>query len=303
MNLSAILALPGAAFLLDVLAKSVVLLLAAGLVTLFLRRSAAATRHLIWLCALVALLLLPVLSPVVPGIPVPGLSWNVMPPPLEDAASPIGPVLPPSPPAPIAPATLASPLPPLAPSLSLAAVIPFMYGVGILVILAQVVLGVGCVRRFEKDSVAPDEDSPLYAMRDETAAAMGVSVPIRLRLSESAPVPMTWGWRRPTVLLPLSAVDWSPERVRVALLHEMAHIARGDWGAQMLAHFVCALYWFHPLVWIAVARLRVESERAADDRVLLAGIPAADYAQHLLEIAQSLRPTHAPLPTRKEFAR
>src|SRR5262249_53226773 len=154
--------------------------------------------------------------------------------------SPKGLVLPTPPPVPMASATLSPPLPPLPPpmpSLSLAAVLPLVYGGGILAILAQVVLGVHCVRRFEKDSVEPEDESPLHAVHDEAIAAMDISVPVRLRLSGSAPVPMTWGWRRPTVLLPLSAVDWSPERVRVALLHEMAHIARGDWAAQMLAHF------------------------------------------------------------------
>jgi beta-lactamase regulating signal transducer with metallopeptidase domain len=276
MSGTQLLATPGAAFILDVLMKSVVLLLAAGLAALCLRRAAAATRHLIWLCALVALLLLPVLARIVPGIPVSGWSWMV-PAILTEA--------PPSPP----PLGLQRPL-----STTVApptGILLGVYGTGIVLVLWQVILGMVCVRRFEQGSITPKKGSTLLAPCEEAAAAMGVRTPIRLRLSDTAPVPMTWGWHRPTILLPTAAMEWEPERVRVALLHEMAHIARGDWAAQMLSHVVCALYWFHPLVWLAASRLRAESERAADDRVLLAGIPAADYARHLLEIAQSLRVT------------
>jgi beta-lactamase regulating signal transducer with metallopeptidase domain len=48
----------------------------------------------------------------------------------------------------------------------------------------------------------------------------------------------------------------------------------------------CALFWFHPLVWFAFARLREEAERAADDCVLSSGISVIDYAGHLLALAR-----------------
>lgn len=297
MSGTQLLATPGAAFILDVLIKSALLLLAAGLAALCLRRAAAATRHLIWLCALVALLLLPVLARIVPGIPVSGWSWMVPAIQTEASAPPLSAEI-----TEAAQQQAQAPAPPSPPPLGLqrplsttvappTGILLGVYGGGIVLALWQVILGMACVRRFERDSIAPEDGSPLVAPCEEAAAAMGVRAPIRLLLSDTAPVPMTWGWHRPTILLPTAAMEWERERVRVALLHEMAHIARGDWAAQMLSHVVCALYWFHPLAWLAASRLRAESERAADDRVLLAGVPAADYARHLLEIAQSLRAT------------
>jgi beta-lactamase regulating signal transducer with metallopeptidase domain len=107
-------------------------------------------------------------------------------------------------------------------------------------------------------------------------------------------VPMTWGWRRPVVLLPVGATTWTSERLRVVLLHETAHIARADWACQMFAHAVCALYWFHPLVWIAAARLRAESEAACDDRVLGAGVMPSDYAGHLLDVVRAVQQAQQP---------
>jgi TonB family protein len=102
----------------------------------------------------------------------------------------------------------------------------------------------------------------------------------------------TWGWRRPRVLLPFDCESWTDERIRIVLGHELAHIRRADWSIQIAADFVRAVFWYNPLFWIACRRLRRESEQACDDAVLDAGVPAAEYASHLLEIARASR---APL--------
>ena len=86
-----------------------------------------------------------------------------------------------------------------------------------------------------------------------------------------------------------SSSAWSRERLRIVLLHEMAHIRRRDSLTQALAELAFCLYWFHPLVWLALRRLRAERERACDDLVLRAGTGASDYAAHLLAVARSFQ--------------
>jgi beta-lactamase regulating signal transducer with metallopeptidase domain len=111
----------------------------------------------------------------------------------------------------------------------------------------------------------------------------------RLRCGERTMMPVVCGVFRSVVLLPAGAEGWSEQRQRMVLLHELAHVARRDCLTQMLAQTACAFYWFNPLVWIAARRLRVEREQACDDRVLSLGTKPSEYAHHLLEIARSMQ--------------
>ncbi len=78
------------------------------------------------------------------------------------------------------------------------------------------------------------------------------------------------------------------------LRHELAHIRRGDWIVQIAGELLRTAYWFNPLLWIACARLRQESEQACDDEVLTSGVAGPDYATHLVELARLLKAEAAP---------
>ena len=303
----------------SVAVKSLFVLALAGGVVLALRRASAAARHLVWSLALIGLLLLPVFSSSLPAF------WQV---PLGSRAllvTPDAPTLTPSspipnsagenrPPAPNSggaglvgsgetgsvygrPAGSPLRLPP--PELGAGGrSLPWQVWVcgiwlaGAVLTLLPSLIGLAGVRRLTRRSSSVTV-GPLPELTTELAQSLGVRAPVRLLLGEAG-TPMTWGWLRPVILLPLGADQWPSDRLRAVLLHELAHIARADWPAQMASHLACALYWFNPLVWLAARQARTEGERACDDRVLLAGIPAPDYARHLLDVARSLRDT--PLP-------
>jgi carboxyl-terminal processing protease len=132
------------------------------------------------------------------------------------------------------------------------------------------------------------EDGPMADLLRQLTAAQGLRRHVLLLQSDRRSMPMTWGLLRPVILLPRGAETWPPERLCVVLQHELAHVCRWDCLTQLLAHVVRALHWFNPLAWLAVARMRVEQERACDDAVLAAGAVAPDYAEHLLSVTTGL---------------
>jgi TonB family protein len=158
---------------------------------------------------------------------------------------------------------------------------------GTLVSALVLLIGVTRLRRIAARAEVI-RNGPLYEAAQRVAGWYGLSRPIRLLAGRDPGLLIAWGWRRPSVLLPPVVYTWSRERVDIVLAHELAHIARGDWLWQLAAAGLRALYWFNPLVWIAAARLRTESEHACDDKVLSNGVDGDQYATHLLAVARAL---------------
>ncbi len=176
-----------------------------------------------------------------------------------------------------------------------------LWATGALLALLPFFLGMVRAWRMTVQS-SPLESEEWQGLLAATASALATRR-VRLRRSQEEVVPMVWGWVRPTILLPASAETWTPERKRVVLLHELAHVKRADGLLQWLAHLACALYWCDPLVWLAAHRLRRERERACDDLVLAAGLKPSDYASHLVELARTLRPPGLTLVAMVPMAR
>jgi beta-lactamase regulating signal transducer with metallopeptidase domain len=187
---------------------------------------------------------------------------------------------------------------PLAPEISVPATVPWalwvliVWAAGMLAILAMRVVGSVCVWRRAAES-APVTSGAWRDLAEELAASLGLARRVRLLESDRPLMPVTWGMVQPAVLLP-PAGEWSDDRRRVVLLHELAHVKRWDCLTQAVAQVACAVYWFHPLAWYAARRLRLEREAACDDLVLGAGLQAPDYAAHLLDLARSLRGPACP---------
>jgi len=193
----------------------------------------------------------------------------------------------------------ASPAAPL--GVSLATIVDMVWAAGILVSLAAMSIS---LRRLSRLTAAaqPLTDARWLAHNKSLARGLDVRDDVALRQTSLPETLGTWGWRRPAVLLPAGCEAWSDDRIRIVLGHELAHIRRADWALQMAADVVRAVFWYHPLFWFACARLRRDSEAACDNAVLEAGVPASDYASHLLEIARTCR-RPSPMATLVPMAR
>ena len=291
------------AILADAFVKATVLLVLAAVVTVFLRRSPASLRHLVWTLACGGVLALPLASALLPNwrlaawprldVPVAFDAEQLAPQASEQDPKPAPPVVPTAH-ATIPPTSAAGETEPvrwrLSPDWTTLVVPVWLSGVGAVLIL----LAVGMARIMWLDRVTRTvEDEAWLILVDELALELGLTRHVRLLKATGPAMPMTWGIRRPAILLPAEADSWTAERRRDVLLHELAHVKRHDFLIQLVARIACAVYWFHPMVWLAATRLREERERACDDHVLRAGATPSAYASHLLEIARGLRAARA----------
>lgn len=282
------------AAVMDAAVRGTFILLAALAGTALMRRTSAAARHLVWLAALAALLLLPVARGFVP-------EWRVLPatpvvfaPAQTPAAAPVA-----------APAALADAgTAESAPSAAVPAQPPAIrspldwktlallaWAAGVAMLVLRLAYGLVRVRWIERRATELTDDG-WVRLTDGLARRLGLGRIVRLLREPGATVPMTWGIFRPVILLPREADGWDDERRRVVLAHELAHVRRWDALTQWIAHVALAVYWFNPLVWMAVRKLREEREHACDDAVLEIGTRPAEYADHLLDIVRSLGTAH-----------
>ncbi len=161
-----------------------------------------------------------------------------------------------------------------------------VWAVGALVWVARLVPGLVALRQVARQGERWSAPGAVSALA-EAARLAGVTRPVTLLRSSAVQVPATWGVRRPIVALPAAAASWTPERLRLVLVHELVHVRRQDVLVEGLLWLAGAVYWFHPAVWLAAARVRLERERACDEAVLATGARASDYCEHLVEIMRA----------------
>ncbi|SPE23848.1 putative TonB family protein [Acidobacteriia bacterium SbA2] len=280
----------GLALLLDAALKGTCLLLLCGALVSTLRRASAAARHLVWSLGVGAILALPFFSLMLPAWDVPVISTlptytagergvtkvdlQVV---QESSQIDVRPM------AQVAPVSGSSGEAPFRTGWVLC-----LWAIGAALLAARTAVGECRVRRIARRSL-PFETRQAKVILENVRSSLRLSRAVRLRTSAEVAVPFTHGVLRPAVLLPAEAPQWSRQQLEWVLTHELAHVRRNDYLTQMSAQVVCALLWFHPLVWLAGFAMRKERERACDDIVLSLGHPATDYAEFLLVLSRALQ--------------
>ena len=299
-----------AALIVDTLIKVTLVFGLAAMATLALGKASAAARHLVWALALSCALILPVLSVALPRWQLPVVT-------LKTAAVELPAAVEPSAPALVrqgqpnvkpetsrnhtrsmtvsdhqsTPATTRAPAAATAPSV--ATLLGAIWAIGAIAVIARLLLGLIAVQWMSRRTVRV-VDAPWLPLAMELAAGLGITRRLRFLESARATMPMASGIFTPAVLMPEDANRWPLERLRIVLLHELAHVKRRDCLTHVVAQLACALHWFNPLVWMAARHVRTERERACDDLVLACGTRGPDYAEELLEIARVMRSGRYP---------
>ena len=96
-------------------------------------------------------------------------------------------------------------------------------------------------------------------------------LPVRLVTSPAVDAPAVWGLFRPRVIFPPQSVrDLAPNQLLWTLLHELAHVRRGDVIVATVQKLLQIVYFFNPVVWLANWMIDQQREYACDDVALAA---------------------------------
>jgi beta-lactamase regulating signal transducer with metallopeptidase domain len=245
----------------------------AGGIAWLLRDRPAAARAGVWRAVLAVMLLLPLAGSVLPRWSIPVLT------PAAVVQAPVAPAAHESP----AVESTALPVQRSRPAVSPIAILFAIWLAGALVMGARLVASHASLARLIRASrpLGPDVERECRAVEQ----TVGQWRRVRYCVSRTTPVPLACGWGLPTVVLPDGFADWSAGQRHGVLVHELSHLQRRDPLWHAIGAITRVLHWYHPLMWWAQDRLRIESEHACDEAVLRSGERPSGYAGTLLAVA------------------
>ncbi|WP_431217416.1 M56 family metallopeptidase [Puia sp. P3] len=125
-----------------------------------------------------------------------------------------------------------------------------------------------------------------------SASQMGIRQKVGVWLSSRVQVPVTLGFLKPVILLPLAICsNLTTAQVEAILIHELAHIRRNDFLLNLVVTLLEGLFFFNPFVRRLIADLRKEREHCCDDQVLQFSYDPHSYVSALLAVASNDRQT------------
>ena len=124
---------------------------------------------------------------------------------------------------------------------------------------------------------------PLPAHLDRLRAEIAPGAEFRMSAAVSGPV--TFGLRRPLIVLPEHFAALPEDTQEAVACHELLHVRRGDWIVTIAEETIRALLWFHPAVWWLVSQMQLAREQAVDQEVVRLTRKRSEYLQALLALA------------------
>ncbi len=126
-----------------------------------------------------------------------------------------------------------------------------------------------------------------------------------IRYAPDLDQPVTFGVRRPVVLLPEVLRTQSPDIQRAVIGHELLHVQRRDWAWLIVEEIAVCFFWFHPAAWWLASRIQLAREEVVDELAVLLTGRRKVYVEALLAFADttSVLPTAAFARRRHLFRR
>jgi TonB family protein len=123
------------------------------------------------------------------------------------------------------------------------------------------------------------------------------NIGIRWYVSDTISGPVTFGWSRPSILLPARVCELPADLREAIACHELVHVRRGDWLFVLAEEAIRGLFWFHPAVWFALSQIQLAREQTVDSEVVRLMSNRERYLDALVAVAaQRLHPDVVPAP-------
>ena len=121
----------------------------------------------------------------------------------------------------------------------------------------------------------------------ELSRRMGIKRVVRVFKSSLVSVPTVVGWLTPVILIPASAFAGMPaDQLRYIIAHELAHVRRSDYLINLFQVVAETLFFFHPAMWWVSGQIRQEREHCCDDMAAMVGGDRFAYARALLSLEE-----------------
>jgi beta-lactamase regulating signal transducer with metallopeptidase domain len=141
-----------------------------------------------------------------------------------------------------------------------------LYYVAIALQVAQWMMGLSGVRRLMRSGVPAD--AALMDLLQQQQALIALDRHVQLKLSAAVTSPLTIGWLKPMILLPMAAVNQlTPKELEALLVHELVHIRRYDYLVNHALVLSKALLCFNPFIWLLHEETILYREISCDDAV------------------------------------
>src|SRR6185295_15762068 len=120
------------------------------------------------------------------------------------------------------------------------------------------------------------------------AERMGIHKPVHIYISELISSPVTIGFLKPIILMPIAAINnLTVKQVEAVLLHELAHISRHDYFINLLINFIHTILYFNPFVKLFAKTIEREREKSCDEIVMQFQYDPHGYASALLVLEKN----------------
>ena len=116
-------------------------------------------------------------------------------------------------------------------------------------------------------------------------AALLVGADAEFLVSPRVVRPVTFGIRRPVVLVPPDFSLFAPGQQTAIAAHELLHVARRDWMRTLADELLLSALWFHPVLWWLVEQIRLSTEQLVDREVVRLVGARKPYLEALLKLA------------------